>query len=684
MFFKLSFRNIRRSIKDYTVYFLTLMLAVSIFYMFNSMEAQQAMLDISAAHATIFQSLSLVMNIVSFFVAAVLAFLVIYANKFMIKRRKKEFGIYMTLGMPQGRISRMLVLETLLIGALALAAGLGLGILASQGLAVITANMFQVAIVNYHFVFSPSAMNATLIGFGVIFIVVVLFNARSISRLKLIALLTDARKNEELKLRKKSSTFVFFIIGVVLTAISYYFVITAGVTNIVYTLGPGLALNTAGSLFLFASISGFMLEVAQKNKAGYFKGLTAFTMRQMNSKVNSNFVSMAFICEMLFLTIVILSTITSMNSATNENLYKFAPYDVSFTLHTSENPNGDTAGGLLPAFGIDENTLFEAYYEYATHGSGLTVGDIARVQAGGGRPQEMIDQTNQAEIEAISLSDFNALMALQGAPPLALSENEHGVLASQSEIIQDSLTAFKQNPHPISVGGHELHLGPNAVRDEGIWTSRVGFNNFMLIVPGNVADNLPQSLDIYVANYAGDSKSVENTIYELDRAQNPDSAFPAAMFTSSDGAQLRYATKDEVVAGNSGVTTMLIFVGIYMGLIFLIAAAAVLALQQLTEASDSKRRFDLLRQIGAGERMISRALFRQVGSYFLLPLVLAAIHSVVGIYVVNSGINIIAGLDVLQSAGLTAILMAIVYGGYFLATYVGCRGIIRAKPGRVD
>ncbi|MGI6154107.1 MAG: FtsX-like permease family protein, partial [Christensenellaceae bacterium] len=508
MFFKLSFQNMRRSIKDYAVYFLTLMLAVCIFYMFNAIESQQTMFDISRAHATIFESLSMVTFIVSFFVAAVLAFLIIYANKFMIKRRKKEFGVYMTLGMSQRCISMMLVTETVLLGLLALVAGLALGILASQGMAVVSAKMFDVAIVNYHFAFSKDSFNKTLIGFGIIFIVVMLFNTRTVSRLRLIDLLNDDRKSEVLKVRKKSTTAVCFVLGAALIGFSYYFVIGNSVTNIMFTLGPGLLVNTIGTLLLFASLSSVILSAMQKNKTRYFSGLTMFTMRQMNSKVNSNFVSMTFICEMLFLTITILSTVTSVNAATNENMNQFAPYDVSFTMHQSENITGSTVGELLPGLGIDENGIFEEHYEYDTYQTGLVVRDIAQASLN----SAAIDNVNNSGIEAVRISDFNALMKLQGAEPMALGENEFGIISTQPGIIADGLNEYTANPHPITMGNRELAFN-GAIRDEGVWTSLVGYSYLMLVVPDDAVAGMPMALDVFVANCSGDSLDMENLIY---------------------------------------------------------------------------------------------------------------------------------------------------------------------------
>jgi putative ABC transport system permease protein len=354
----------------------------------------------------------------------------------------------------------------------------------------------------------------------------------------------------------------------------------------------------------------------------------------------------------------------------------FGPYDISYTVHSSENPTGRTLGEMLPDASVDTQTLFSESHEYMTYDSGLVVGDIAQVRAESMVSQETVDKANQTPIEAMRVSDFNRLMEMQGAPPLELGENEFGIISTQPDMINESLKLFEQAPYPVELNGRTLSFRQGGVRDEGIWTSLSGYTYLMLIVPDNAVEGLPQLLDIYVANYAGDKVAADDTVYK--------GADALQQYSDATGSVIRFATKDQVRADYSGMTTMLIFVGIYLGLIFLIAAAAVLALQQLSEASDSKYRFDLLRKLGADEGMVSRALFSQVGTYFLLPLILALVHSVAGIYVMNSGINIIGGVDILGSAGITAILMAVVYGGYFLATYFGCRNIIHTKPERVD
>ena len=162
MYYNLSIRNLKRSFKDYAIYFLTLTFAVCIFYSFNSIEAQKIMKDISESQTQVIDMVTKVMGGLSILVSIILSFLIIYANNFLIKRRKKEFGVYMTLGMGRNKVSKILFLETLIIGILSLAVGLLMGLFLSQALSLVTAKMFEINMSNYKFIFSESAVFKTI------------------------------------------------------------------------------------------------------------------------------------------------------------------------------------------------------------------------------------------------------------------------------------------------------------------------------------------------------------------------------------------------------------------------------------------------------------------------------------------------------------------------------------------
>ena len=143
MFFKIAIHNVKRSLRDYAIYFLTLTFGVCLFYVFNSMDSQSATAALNSSQKEIIQMLTNVTGYVSIFISIILGFLMVYSNRFLMKRRKKELGIYMLLGMDKSKISHILITETLLIGLFSLGVGLAIGIFASQGLSAITASIFE-------------------------------------------------------------------------------------------------------------------------------------------------------------------------------------------------------------------------------------------------------------------------------------------------------------------------------------------------------------------------------------------------------------------------------------------------------------------------------------------------------------------------------------------------------------
>ena len=218
MLFKLSIKNIKKSFKDYTIYFLTLVLGVAIFYMFNSLDSQQAMLEVSNSTRDLIKLMISLLGMVSVFIAIVLGFLIVYANNFLINRRKREFGIYMTLGMGRKQISKIILIETVLIGIISLIVGILIGIFASQFMSILVAKLFEADMSEFKFVFSKDACIKTCIYFAVMYLAVMIFNTITISKYKLINLLTAVKRNEKVKIKNP----VISIIVIALIFGAYY------------------------------------------------------------------------------------------------------------------------------------------------------------------------------------------------------------------------------------------------------------------------------------------------------------------------------------------------------------------------------------------------------------------------------------------------------------------------------
>lgn len=664
MSFKLSLRNVRKSFSDYTLYFLTLTFGVCVFYVFNSIEAQKVMMHISQSALEIMETISRLMGGVSVFVSFILGFLIVYANNFLIRRRKREFGVYMTLGMEKRKISRILISETFIIGIFSLAAGLFMGVFLSQGLSVVTARMFQVNMTEYRFVFSLVAFWKTIVYFGIIFVIAILTSTFSISKYKLIDLIYSDKQNEKQRVKNPAVTLLLFMLSVAFLSAAYTMVLKYGIASFDRRVIVECVLGAIGTFLFFASLSGFLLGLIQKNRRFYLKGLNMFVMRQINNRINTAHISMTFICLMLFATIGIFSTGIGMTSVLNKGFKDAALFDVSITA------NGDTdIAGFIESNGLGEYIASMYQYRlYEASGQTLNLGTVFS-SLEDIIPAEDIDRIKEnvypISLHLITLSDYNSMLSLQGEPGISLSEHQLALLtqyAWEDADYQEYLESYVERGNTIALGGDKYYIHPQLLTD-GI--ANESSDILTLVVPDNAALNLTVSQSVLCFNCGGDSTARQDEFI---------SAFEA--LKESSAVELTASYKNEIKAQEGGSKAIISFVAIYVGIVFLIASAAVLALQQLSEAADNKHRYAILNKIGADKELLSRTIFKQIAVYFAIPLALACVHSVVGLKVANDVIRMVGSLNALNSIILTAVIIILVYGSYFLATFYGSRSII--------
>ncbi|MDR2359977.1 MAG: FtsX-like permease family protein [Oscillospiraceae bacterium] len=318
--FTLAVRNVRKSFKDYGIYFLTVALGVAIFYVFNSIASQSVMMEIDKQLYDSLKGISTVMDMLSFLVAAIFGFLILYANAFILRRRKNELGLYTILGMSKIKISAVLTCETLLVGVISLAAGLALGVCLSQGMALVTAKLLGVSVVRFAFVFSGDAMAKSIRCFAIAFLIVILFSVVNLNTRKLLDLLYADKKNAQLLKLPLWVSAAVFMVSVSSIATAYYLVLNTGLVN--FFTGSATAafcgsivLGTAGTFMFFFSLSGFLLKLISKLNGIYFKRLNMFTLKQLNRKIHTAWVSMSFVCLMLFMAISAISVGSSLAAA---------------------------------------------------------------------------------------------------------------------------------------------------------------------------------------------------------------------------------------------------------------------------------------------------------------------------------------------------------------------------------
>lgn len=676
MLFKLSLKNISKSIKDYAIYFFTLILGVATFYVFNAIDDQSVMMKVSSTTAEIIKLMTNVLSGVSVFVSIILAFLIIYASRFLIKRRNKEFGVYLTLGMSKKKISLILFIETLIIGIVSLIVGLGIGFLLSQLMSILVANMFEADLTRFQFVFSTNACIKTLIYFSIMYFVVMIFNTINISKCKLIDLMHSNKKSEKIKLKNPLLCTIVFIISCIALGFAYYQV-TGGIekmTNANSIFVP-IGVGAISTFFVFWSLSGLLLKIFISMKNTYYKGLNSFTLRQFSSKINTMTFSMTIICLMLFITICVLSSALSMKNSLNKNVVEFSPKDIEISKPANVDlEDSDFTDKQIENYklsfeeiftknGFDfkkfKNIVYFSLYadDYVTLKS--TLGTYYKT-AKKNYPFLSYDDY----IVLMKNSDYNNLANNFNLEKINLNSDQYAVVGNYKKMIDIKNEALKRNTEIIV--NQRIYLPKykkaiNGFYEMGSQKSEIGF----IVLPDEALNENQKISNKMVADYNGNQDDIEKDV--------------TSFLNNTSNYIITFNTKKDIREASVGLGAIVTFLGLYLGIIFLISCAAILALKELSESSDNVEKFVVLRKIGVDEQELNKALFKQIGIFFMFPLILAIIHSIFGVMFCNNILKTMGVSFNLKSVIITSLFIIFIYGGYFFITYICSKNIIKEK-----
>ena len=659
MLYNLSLKNIKKSFKDYAIYFVTLILGVCIFYLFNSMDSQTAILEVTSRQSEMIDLLEQILSYISVFVSFILGFLIIYASRFLIKKRNKEFGVYMTLGMSKRKISLLLLIETFIIGLISLAFGLLLGIVLSQITSIFVANLFEANMSKFTFNFSKTALFKTILYFGIIYFIVMIFNTIIVNKNKLIDLLQASKKQEKIRIKSSMISVILFFISVLMLGSAYYMV-TAGVNDLlkydVSILLVPILLGTIGTILFFYSVAGMSLKIISKCHNLYSKKLNTFVFKQINSKINTMVISISIICLMLFFTLCLLTSAFTIKGYFNNSINTYAPVDYQIV---SINQNVRVTEFLEDTF-VKENTkdnlvVAEYYDENFDYAKSL------------GKVYEQIKQEYSyiqfdSPVFIMSEADYNKLARLLKIDTVTIQDDEYAIVSNYNTDIYESvlksnstMIIFNHELKPykklingfVNISGNPANLGFFVVSDQIIEKDHLKYE----ILSGNYNSKdqkITQKLEEKVKKFHTEETLIKDTRYEI-----------------------------EISA--AGLTAIITFIGLYLGIIFLISSSAILALKELSDCIDDKKKYKILRQIGADEKEINKALFMQTFIFFTMPLSIAVIHTIFGLKFCEWILKSLGITSILNGSYMTFIFLILIYGIYFIITYLCSKNIIRER-----
>ena len=660
--FKLILKNVRKNIQDYLIYFLTLTLSVSLFYAFNSISDQPIFSEMGMTRSLLYEQLGIMISSLSVVIALVLAFLIIYANQFLLKRRKKELGIYMTLGMRKGRISRIFAGETLCVGVIALVTGLILGFAFSQGISLIALKLFVVDLNKFQLVFSANAFKQTSLCFAIIFFIVMLFNVWSVSSVKLIDLLTASRKNENIHTGNRIVPFLLFALSLACIIISgslfHKYGIMPSRENIAFQIA-GAAL-IVGTFLLFYSLSAVFMQAAQARKGFYLKGLNTFLVRQIGSKLRTNYFIMAIICILLTVTIGTVSIGASTALTMNQLAKAATPYDLNVLSDVEADGDGSIEE-YLSSYDISMSDYAENMEQISIYNADITYADLFEGQKI--NLWKIDANLPEVAVAVVSVSDFNRALVMQGKEPVVLADGQYLMNCNYEGTYQYILAALQKHPE-ITIGGTTLQRASDELLQETYYMTSVGNNDRgTLIVPDQIANVLEKDANVLLVQYKPETDSNE-VIQKM---------VPVGLDKTHEYG---YAEKNMMYDMFYGVNALVSFLCCYIGLIFLLICAALLALKQLTETTDNIYRYGLLQKLGARHGKINKSLLVQTAVFFGIPLLVAGIYSALLMSEAMELVEDFMNIHISANMGLTVVLFLIIYGSYFLATYLSCKRMV--------
>ncbi|MGL4819018.1 MAG: FtsX-like permease family protein, partial [Bacilli bacterium] len=564
---KLAIRNVRRSFRDYMIYFLTLTVSVAIFYAFNSIEAQRAMLRIDASTSTLLDSFHDILAVVSVAVSVILGGLIAYANQFIVRRRSKELGIYLLLGMGKRRVAQLLSLELLIIAVASFIVGLTIGVLASQGMSYLTAFLFQSDVRAYVFVFSSSAAVRTLLYFAVMFGIVLLLQTALFGRQPLVALLRANVTNERPVVRSARTLVGLFVVSVLLLGYTYNYIISRGLLSGGFTIQNAVLLGVTGTVLFFFTFPSLCDWFIRRNARLRFNASLLFIVRQVQNRANTAFLSMSVVCILLFFSIGVFATGFSAKRAGEKELELQSKFGVSVV--QSEWQEGRTA--FSDTLGSDLERKVHSFDLYASP-------FVFPKDFRWGMHEALLEKYRSWFQRGVSVmymkqSDYVKVRTMRGERPIDIRDDDWLVTSEWNTVIE-MFDDYLASQSAIVVDGKTVsQVAVQRVERLSYSNRGVAYNTLTFVVPDWVVRELKPIVRVTnVGMNSNDSRTLLDAVVAYKQRYGEDA--------------IASLTRERILADQIGTSTMVIYVGIYLGLVSLITSAAILALQQLSDVTD--------------------------------------------------------------------------------------------------
>lgn len=635
--FNIAVKNIKRNFYNYFLYFVSMIFSIIIYYTFTSIQYNSEVIKALTGTGFTVTAMSSSLKASSITIALFSAIFIWYSSSFFTRRRKKEIGLYSMMGVKKKQIGRMLFYENIAMGILALLIGIFIGSLLSKLFIMLLLKLMGF-VVQVKFAIIPKAIIDTAITFAVIFLISSIHSYTIIYRFKLVELFNAERSGE----REPKASVILAILSILFIGSGYYvylrgFKIT---NNFVVIVLSTLILTVSGTYLLFSSLVVFIIKLSKLNRKRYYKGINMIGTSQLLYRIKSHSRTLA--------TIAVLSASTLTALAVISSIY----YDLTLTV---KNDYPFTYSYISNERSIDKDfcDIISKYPENKI----LNQVEAEVIRLDGKYPY----QEEKGTIFIVSESKYNEIAKLTGRESVILNNLNDSVLFDKwfrekfngSYAGKDAVIYMGSNEKKLRITKHIA----------GSFFNRQMFINNILVVKDNIYDEAYNAgaifrINSYITDNKNDSEKLDIKLNEFMKGKEVNFSSYYTMYIE----QLR-------------LNGLVIFIGSFLGLVFLSATGSIIFFKQLSEANDDKQRYRILRNIGVSKKEIRGSISKQMLFVFLLPLVVGAIHSIVAITLLSQ----MVGRNFTVPVFVTIGLYTLIYFVYYILTINSYSKIVNAN-----
>lgn len=642
MYAKLALRNIKRSARDYVIYFITIILTVMLMYSFLA-------LGFSPDIASMSENMSMLTSgivALSVLVALISSFIISYAVRFMLGQRKKEFATYELLGMDIGAIQKLFLIENSMIGLIAFVIGLILGTGLSGLLAQVVKKIFDTPH-SYQISFSVQAFALSLFFFALMYGVGMIRAVHIIRRKKIVELLYDSRKNETISKQKHSILQLIIIVCSVLFIAIGMGLVRYGLTlqtNAAwgYLIGA-VALLLTGVYEIYRNFPAILITFVKSRKNVKYSDCNLFYFGQIGHRIQSCGRMMAITAILLTVSLTTMFVGLVMGAGYKANMEAYYPYDAGVAIDAPLTK--DSFDELISL--VDDRCSIQkevVYYLY---------------------------DTEKYSVETLALTDYNALRSVLGLEKVELPDGEYLVHCDTWTYTEAIKTALKEKSQ-ITLAGIPLENPEGRIFEEAMEQYQMaGTKGYVLVVPDQVVGELPANKIRLVMEL--ENGGVPELRSEIRQYLNSEQWKPKLQ----EGATLPDHVTMGVTVQSWGVDnsltgyTSISFCGLYLSVVFILLSCTILAFEQLSALDNSRRSYQIINKIGVSKKMQKKLIHRELSTFFFIPLILPVIVMIIlmfgaqnlfGAYILQKGIIPLYGFA-------TIAIFAIIYFAYYETTY---------------